>query len=83
MPRYIDHHDQLSMPPADQIEALRARVNAPADASGVKGVNIFFASDGSGDCIFDAPSEATVIHAHEAGGFPAQAATIRQIAALV
>lgn len=83
MPRYIDQHDQLPMPPADQIDALRARVNAPADAAGVKGVNILFAADGSGYCIFDAPSEAAVVHAHEAAGVPVQAATIRQVTMLV
>lgn len=83
MPRFIDHHDQLPMPPADQIEALRAKVNAPAGPGGVKGVNILFATDGSGDCIFDAPSAQAVVHAHEASGVPVQASTIREITALV
>jgi len=47
LPRFIDRHAQLPMPSPAGLADLRRRVEAPADARGVKGVNILFATDGS------------------------------------
>jgi hypothetical protein len=83
MPRYIDRHAQLPLPPPDGLAALRSRVEAPADARGVKGVNILFASDGSGYCIFDAPTADAVVEAHAASGLPVARADVTEIASLI
>ena len=83
MPRFIDHHDPFPMPPADQLAALRVRANAPAGTDGVKMVNVLFATNGSADCISDAPSADAVIAAHAAIGVPLEAHAIREVTALV
>jgi (2Fe-2S) ferredoxin len=83
LPRFIDHHTQLPMPSGEGLEALRARVNAPPDANGVKGVNILFAEDGSGYCLFDAPNADAVVNAHRASGVPIEEATVHQVTSLI
>ncbi|MGE0228241.1 MAG: hypothetical protein AB7I38_08235 [Dehalococcoidia bacterium] len=83
MPRFIDRHAVLPVPPAAGLEQLRARVEAPADEHGVKGVNILFAEDGSGYCIFDAPDAGAVVRAHEGSGLTLTDADVVQITPLI
>lgn len=83
MPRFIDRHAQLTMPPPEGLADLRRRVAAPADARGVKGVNILFAKDGSAYCIFDAPNADAVVQAHAASGLTVADADVMEITPLV
>lgn len=83
MPRFIDHHAQLPVPPPDQLAMLRERVNGPPDERGVKGINIFFAKDGSGYCLFEAPDAAAVVRTHEASGVPVTQADVMEVTALM
>ncbi len=83
MPRFIDRHAALPMPPADGLAALRGRVEGPADERGVKGVNILFANDGSGYCLFDAPSAEAVVQAHAASGLPIARADVTEVTPLI
>lgn len=83
MPRFIDRHAVLPMPPAEGLAQLRARVEGPPTEHGVKGVNILFAEDGSGYCIFDAPDAAAVVQAHEGSGLTLAETDVIQITPLV
>ncbi|MEX2228378.1 MAG: nickel-binding protein [Dehalococcoidia bacterium] len=83
MPRFIDRHEQFPKPDAAGLAAMRAQVEAPTDAFGVKGVNILFGSDGGAYCLMDAPNADAVVQAHARNGVPLTRAQVTEITTLV
>ena len=66
MPRYIDFHDDLKLPP-EALEELRQQTrDGTQDEFGVRQVELFHNPDGKVYCLLEAPDEEAVRQHHEA-----------------
>ena len=83
MPRYMDRHEHFPKPEGDQLAAMRAMVDGPADEFGVHAVNVIFGSDGSAHCLSDAPSADAVVRSHARLGVPLSAENVIEVSTLV
>lgn len=83
MPKFIDRHEQFPKPDAAGLVALRSQVEGPADATGVKGINVLFGSDGGGYCLMEAPNAEAVVQAHTRNGVPLTREHVTEITTLV
>ena len=84
MSLFIDFHEDLPVPPPDRAEDLRKLIKSgERDDNGARGVNIYYGTDGSTTCMFDAPSADAVHKAHDAAGVPLDTSSVREVTALV
>ncbi len=82
MPKYMDHHDQMPQMPPEAIQGLADSVRAGhVNEHGVRVINVIMGTDGSADCLSEAPSADAVIAAHAAMGV--EAGTVREVMTLV
>lgn len=66
MPRYMDFHDDLKLPP-DAIAAIsKGALDGEVDQFGVRQVELFHNPDGKVYCLLDAPDEQAVRDHHAA-----------------
>lgn len=66
MPRFMDYHDDLKLPP-DAIAAIsQGALNGDVDQFGVRQVELFHNPDGKVYCLLDAPDEQAVRDHHAA-----------------
>jgi hypothetical protein len=68
MPRYMDFHDHLELPPEALAQIAADTRAAKADDFGVTQVELFHNADGKVYCLLDAPNADAVRHHHEALG---------------
>lgn len=84
MSLFIDFHEDLPVPPPERAEELKKRIKSgERDENGARGVNIYYGTDGSTTCMFDAPNADAVHNAHQAAGVPLDSASVREVTALV
>ena len=68
MPLFLDHHDNLPLPPEAQ-QMVQARIQSgQADEYGAKAVNIFMGTDDQVWCLTEAPSMEAALKSHNAAG---------------
>lgn len=68
MPTFMDHHDDLKLPP-DAIAAItKGAVEHEFDEFGVRQVELFYNSDGKVYCLLEGPDQEAVRKHHEALG---------------
>lgn len=66
MPRFMDYHDDLKLPP-DAIAAIgKGALDGEVDQFGVRQVELFHNADGKVYCLLDAPDEKAVRDHHAA-----------------
>ena len=66
MPRFMDFHDDLKLPP-DAIAAIsKGTIDGDVDQFGVRQVELFHNADGKVYCLLDAPNEKAVRDHHAA-----------------
>lgn len=70
MPRFMDYHDDLKLPPEaiDQIASDTKAGNA--DQFGVRQIELYHNADGKVYCLLEAPDAEAVRRHHEALGVP-------------
>jgi hypothetical protein len=82
--KFLDYHAQLPQMPPEAGQQMAARIQAgQADEHGVRPLNVFIGSDGSGHCLTEAPSAEAVVQAHRSLGFELDHRDIREVTALV
>ena len=70
MPRFMDYHDDLKLPP-EVIAAIAVDTKAEkVDEFGVRQVEAYHNAEGKVYCLLDAPDEASVRQHHAALGVP-------------
>lgn len=70
MPRFMDYHDDLKLPP-EVIAAIAADTKAgKVDEFGVRQVEAYHNAEGKVYCLLDGPDEASVRQHHAALGVP-------------
>lgn len=80
MPRFIDHHPQAQVPPAGQLEQMRARIGSGPDDLGVTALNVHWTAGGQAFCLSEGPDAESVVRSHEAVGVPLQRGRVYEIA---
>ena len=61
MPKFIDHHEMRDVAP-ELAEGIAERIRAgQPDEHGVKGLNVFFGTDGTAYCLSEAPDADAVL----------------------
>ena len=68
MPRFMDLHDDLKLPPEAIEEIAQGSREGAADQFGVHQVELYHNADGKVYCLLDAPDEEAVRQHHEAIG---------------
>lgn len=68
MPTFMDHHDDLKLPP-DALQAItKGTLEHEVDQFGVRQVELFHNPEGQVYCLLEAPDEQAVRAHHEALG---------------
>lgn len=68
MPRFMDFHDDLKLPP-DAIDNIkRGTVDGSVDQFGVRQMELYYNADGKVYCLLDGPDEQAVRDHHAALG---------------
>ncbi len=68
MPKYLDHHKAVEMPPA-VMQQMADRIKAGmTDANGMRGINMFTGKNGDAWCLMEAPNTEAVAKIHEQMG---------------
>lgn len=70
MPRFMDYHDDLKLPPEAIASIGEGAKNKDADEFGVTQVELFHNADGKVYCLLDAPDEKAVRDHHAALDVP-------------
>jgi hypothetical protein len=70
MPRFMDFHDDLKLPPEAIEQITRDTKEGQSDQFGVRQVELFHNPDGKVYCLLEAPDADAVRHHHEALGVP-------------
>ena len=82
MPRFIDHHATMPMPP-EMAQALVAKMKSgQPDENGVIGINAFVGEKDTW-CLTDAPNAEAVHKGHEAMGVNLGPGDVAEVTALV
>ena len=70
MPRFMDHHPDLNLPPDAIAQIADDARNARADQFGVRQIELYYNDGGHVYCLLDAPDEQAVRDHHGALGVP-------------
>jgi Protein of unknown function (DUF4242) len=70
MPRFMDFHDDLKLPPEAIEQIADDARNGRADQFGVSQIELYHNADGKVYCLLEAPDEAAVRSHHAALGVP-------------
>jgi hypothetical protein len=83
MPKFIDHHEMRDVAP-ELAEGIAERIRAgQPDEHGVKGLNVFFGTDGTAYCLSEAPDADAVVKAHKAFGFSLSRSDVVEVQSVV
>jgi hypothetical protein len=66
MPRFMDYHDDLKLPPEAIEHLTQATRDGDTDEFGVRQVELYYNSDGKVYCLLDGPDEEAIRSHHEA-----------------
>jgi Protein of unknown function (DUF4242) len=70
VPKFIDYHSNLKLPP-DAIDQMREGTKAgQVDQFGVRQVELYHNADGDVYCLLDGPDEEAIRKHHDAVGVP-------------
>lgn len=70
MPRFMDFHEDLKLPPEAIAQISEGTRNEVADEFGVRQVELYHNADGKVFCLLDGPDEEAIRKHHEALGVP-------------
>jgi hypothetical protein len=70
MPRFMDFHDDLKLPPEAIDQIADDTRNGKADQFGVRQIELYYNGDGKVYCLLDAPDEEAIRCHHAALGVP-------------
>jgi hypothetical protein len=70
MPRFMDYHDDLVLPPEAIEQLTEGTRQATADEFGVVQVELYHNADGKAYCLLEGPDEEAVRKHHAALGVP-------------
>lgn len=70
MPRFMDFHDDLKLPPEAVEQIAQGAKQGATDEFGVRQVELYHNPDGKVYCLLDGPDEDAIRKHHEAIGVP-------------
>ena len=70
MPRFMDYHDDLKLPPEAIAQIAEDTRNATADQFGVRQIELYHNAEGQVYCLLEGPDEEAVRQHHAALGVP-------------
>ena len=70
MPRFMDHHDDLKLPPEAIAQIAEDTRSAKADQFGVRQIELYYNARGKVYCLLDGPDEEAIREHHAALGVP-------------
>jgi hypothetical protein len=70
VPRFMDFHEDLKLPPEAIAQISEGTRNEVADEFGVRQVELYHNADGKVFCLLDGPDEEAIRKHHEALGVP-------------
>jgi hypothetical protein len=70
MPRFMDFHDDLKLPPEAVEQIAQGAKEGATDEFGVRQVELYHNPDGKVYCLLDGPDEDAIRKHHEAIGVP-------------
>jgi len=70
MPRFMDYHEDLKLPPEAIEQIADDARNGKADEFGVRQIDLYYNDDGKVYCLLDAPDEEAIRRHHAALGVP-------------
>ena len=82
MPKYLDHHKTVQMPPEMAQMAVEKLKSGQSDEFGVTGINAFVGETETW-CVTDVPNPEAVHKSHEAMGIDLGAGKVTEVQALV
>ena len=82
MPKYVDHHATVPMPPEMAQAAIAKMKSGEVDQFGVKGINAFIGATDTW-CVTEAPNPEAVHKGHEAMGINLGPGDVTEVQALV
>lgn len=84
MPKYVDYHAELPPMPAEVQQQAAERLKAgQTNEFGVKGLNVYFGTNGAAWCVSEGPSIDAVVKSHQALGIPLEAAQVVEVQSMV
>ena len=84
MPKFLDHHAMGPDLPPEAKAGIAEQIKAgKADQFGVKGLNVFLATDGAAYCLSEAPDADAVVKSHEALGLPITRENVVEVESVV
>ena len=83
MPKYLDHHKAVELPPAVAQQILAQIKSGKADENGIRPINDFIGKNGEGWCLTEAPNAEVVHKLHEGLGIKMSPGDVVEVETLV
>ena len=83
MPKFLDHHKAVDLPPAMVQQLVSQIKSGKADANGIRPINDFIGKNGEGWCFVEAPNADVVHKLHESMGIKLAKGDIVEVTTLV
>ena len=83
MPKYLDHHKAVQLPPQVAEQIVAQIKSGKADANGIRPINDFMGTNGEAWCLVEAPNADVVHQIHESLGIKLDKGDIVEVTTLV